>query len=131
MSDSERPHGLQPTRLFRPWDFPGKSTAVGCHCLLQIFLLPPDKSMSLYKHPRQFRFKSRISLIFLSKHCTSFCLHQEVREHLSVEKTQKRNALLPDRLTEDGESRIHSDIRKINARQFSGLQEAVFPPVLR
>ena len=30
----ERPHGLQPTRLFRPWDFPGKSTGVGCHCLL-------------------------------------------------------------------------------------------------
>ena len=34
MSDSSRPHGLQPTRLLRPWDFPGKSTAVGCHCLL-------------------------------------------------------------------------------------------------
>ena len=35
MSDSSRPHGLQPTRLLRPWDFPGKSTGVGCHCLLQ------------------------------------------------------------------------------------------------
>ena len=35
MSDSSRPHGLQPTRLFRPWDFPGKSIGVGCHCLLQ------------------------------------------------------------------------------------------------
>ena len=30
MSNSSRPHGLQPTRLFRPWDFPGKSTGVGC-----------------------------------------------------------------------------------------------------
>ena len=28
------PHGLQPTRLLHPWDFPGKSTRVGCHCLL-------------------------------------------------------------------------------------------------
>ena len=28
-------HGLQPSRLLRPWDFPGKSTGVGCHCLLQ------------------------------------------------------------------------------------------------
>ena len=36
MSDSSRPHGLQPTRLLRPWDFPGKSTGVGCHCLLCI-----------------------------------------------------------------------------------------------
>ena len=35
MSDSSRPRGLQPTRLLRPWDFPGKSTGVGCHCLLQ------------------------------------------------------------------------------------------------
>ena len=36
MSDSLRPHELQPTRLLRPWDFPGKSTGVGCHCLLRI-----------------------------------------------------------------------------------------------
>ena len=35
MSDPQRPHGLQPTRLLHPWDFPGKSTGVGCHCLLQ------------------------------------------------------------------------------------------------
>ena len=28
-------HGLHPTRLFCPWDFPGKSTRVGCHFLLQ------------------------------------------------------------------------------------------------
>jgi len=34
VSDSLRPHGLQPTRLLHPWDLPGKSTAVGCHCLL-------------------------------------------------------------------------------------------------
>ena len=39
MSNSYRPHGLQPTRLLRPWDFPGKSTGVGCHCLLQILSL--------------------------------------------------------------------------------------------
>ena len=30
MSDSWRPHGLQPTRLLHPWDFRGKSTGVGC-----------------------------------------------------------------------------------------------------
>ena len=35
MSDSLRPHGLQPTRLLCPWDFPGKSTGVGGHCILQ------------------------------------------------------------------------------------------------
>ena len=30
VSDSSRPHGLQPTRILCPWDFPGKSTGVGC-----------------------------------------------------------------------------------------------------
>ena len=35
MSDSVRPHRLQPTRLPRPWDSPGKNTGVGCHFLLQ------------------------------------------------------------------------------------------------
>ena len=34
VSNSYWPHGLQPTRLLYPWDFPGKSTGVGCHCLL-------------------------------------------------------------------------------------------------
>ena len=34
MSNSQRPHGLQPTRLCRPWDSPGKNTGVGCHFLL-------------------------------------------------------------------------------------------------
>jgi len=34
MSDSLQSHGLQPTRLLSPWDFPGKSTGVGCHFLL-------------------------------------------------------------------------------------------------
>ena len=28
------PHRQQSTRLPRPWDPPGKSTGVGCHCLL-------------------------------------------------------------------------------------------------
>ena len=31
----ERPPGLQPTRLLRPWHFPGKCTGVGCCCLLR------------------------------------------------------------------------------------------------
>ena len=30
-----RPHGLSPTRLLCPWDFPDRNTGVGCHFLLQ------------------------------------------------------------------------------------------------
>ena len=29
ISDSLRPHGLQPNRVLSPWDFPGKNTGVG------------------------------------------------------------------------------------------------------
>ena len=35
VSDSLRPRGLQPTRFFYPWDFPGKSPGAGYHFLLQ------------------------------------------------------------------------------------------------
>ena len=39
MSGSLQLHGLWPTRLLCPWDFPGKNTGVGCHFLFQgIFL---------------------------------------------------------------------------------------------
>ena len=34
VSNSVWPHRRQPTSLPRPWDSPGKSTGVGCHCLL-------------------------------------------------------------------------------------------------
>ena len=50
--DPQRPHALQPSRLLHPWDFPAKSTGVGCHCLLwktewapaylHLFPLPPS-----------------------------------------------------------------------------------------
>ena len=38
MSDPLRPHGLQPSRLLSPWDFPGKNSGVGCQVLLQMIV---------------------------------------------------------------------------------------------
>ena len=35
LSHFSRVHGLQPTRLLHPWDFPSKSTGVVCHHFLQ------------------------------------------------------------------------------------------------
>ena len=49
MSDTQRPHGLQPTRLLRPWEFPGKSTGVGCHCLLPVFSYSNSKGLTKWK----------------------------------------------------------------------------------
>ena len=48
VSDSKRPHGLQPTRLLCPWDFPGKSTGVGCRCLLRVWFPSIVKSTHFY-----------------------------------------------------------------------------------
>ena len=48
MSDSLRPHGLQPSRLFCSWNFPSKNTGVGFHFLLQgIFLTQVMEGASL------------------------------------------------------------------------------------
>ena len=49
MSDSLRPHGphgLQPTRLLRPWDSPGKNTGVGCHLLLQCMKVKSENEVA-------------------------------------------------------------------------------------
>ena len=48
VSESLRSYGLQPTRLFHPWDFPGKSTGVGCHCLLWLSVIPVHKRKQYY-----------------------------------------------------------------------------------
>ena len=46
MSDSVRPHRWPPTRLPRPWDFPGKNTGMGCHFLLQRMKLKSESEVA-------------------------------------------------------------------------------------
>ena len=62
VSDSVWPHGLQPTRLLRPWDFPGKSTGVGCHCLLHLPCVTDGNSIVL-----DYRFSSKTFPIWRMK----------------------------------------------------------------
>ena len=50
VSDSSRFHGLQPTRLLHPWDFPGKSTGVECRCLLLKTYLGQDITLFSSSH---------------------------------------------------------------------------------
>ena len=54
--DCLQPHGLQPTRLFCPWDFPGKDTGVGSHFLLQGIFLTQGLNPGLL-HCRQILYR--------------------------------------------------------------------------
>ena len=42
------PMDCSPPRLLRPWDFPGKRTGVGCHCLLRQQILASSHRSSLF-----------------------------------------------------------------------------------
>ena len=81
VSDSYRPHGPKPIGLLRPWDSPGKSSGVRCHCLqhfLNYFLynqlhIPTTNLQplhwSLLPSPR--------------KTCSSFCVLAELCPQIS------------------------------------------------
>jgi len=51
VSDSLRPHGLQPSRLLHPWNFPGKNTGVAsilvCRFPFQEIFLTQGSNLSL------------------------------------------------------------------------------------
>ena len=56
VSDSLRPHGLQPTRLLCPWGFLGKISGVVCHFLLQ-GIFPSQGSIPGLPHCRQMLYR--------------------------------------------------------------------------
>ena len=60
MSDSVRPHGVEPTRLLCPWNSPGKNTGVGSHSFLQGIFLTQELSLG-FLHCRQILY--HLSLI--------------------------------------------------------------------
>ena len=63
MSNSLRPHGLQPARLLCPWDSPGTNTGVGCHALLQGIFLTQELNPGL-PHCRQTVWAAREAQLF-------------------------------------------------------------------
>ena len=65
LSYSQWPHGLQPTRLLHPWDFPGKSTGVGCHCLLRKYSILYYKIGFVFDDSAQFSSVQSLSHVQL------------------------------------------------------------------
>ena len=54
LSYPQRSHGLQPSRLLLPWDFSGKSTGVGCHCLRVCTYTWENSIVSVLKSKKKF-----------------------------------------------------------------------------
>ena len=82
MSDSSRPHGLQLTRLLHPWYFPGKSTGVGCLCLLRSKLLViPQNPLLLWYFPGFPWPSSPLMLTLLLKCLLSFDHYNTCHRH--------------------------------------------------
>ena len=67
MPDSLRPYWLGPTRLLCPWDFPGNSTGLDCHFLLQ-GIFPTQGSTPGLLHCRQ--------TLYRLSHQGSACIHE-------------------------------------------------------
>ena len=81
--NSLRPHGLQPTRLLSPWNFPGKSTGVGCHFLLQGIFPTQGLNPGL---PRCRQTLYRLSLV-------SYCYYDAIL-HKQLSTFEKSSLLL-------------------------------------
>ena len=73
VSDSSWPHGLQPTRLLHPWDFPGKSTGVGCHHLLRNIVTVKYTQVLLYSRLDLHGDMRRNLLPFVAYHYRHVC----------------------------------------------------------
>ena len=72
VSNSLRPHGLQPARLPCPWNSPGENTGVGCHCLLQGIFPTQGLNPGLL-------------------HCRQILYHLSYRRRLSIEELMLSN----------------------------------------
>ena len=62
-------------RLFHPWDFPGKSTGVGCHCLLQgIFPTQALNSCLLYWKVQEVCLFRPVLAVMFCRRCFHYSL---------------------------------------------------------
>ena len=95
MSDPQRPHGLQPTRLLHPWDFPGKSTGVGCHCLLRLSrVIISNLQISTHSLFTDHTVTFRSQAVWMWMLASTSFLVQETRSWLSKE-AERRGGISP------------------------------------
>ena len=67
-----RPHGLKPTRLFCPWNFPVKNPGVGCHYPLQRGLAYVTLVMLMYVPSIPFLWRAFLNYKWMLNFVTNF-----------------------------------------------------------
>ena len=90
--DSLRPHGLQPTSLLCPWDFPGTNTGVGCHFLLQR-IFPTQESNPGLLHCRQILYQLSYRLYREGKKISPVCFLLPLKRDKSVWHLQRISSI--------------------------------------
>ena len=115
MSNSLRPHGLQPPRLLHPWDFSGKSTGVGCYFLLQ-GVFPTQGSNLGLPHCRQM-------LYHLSQQGSSTPFRYDLNQTPYDYTVEVRNRFkgLDDRAPEELWMEIHDVVQEAEEGGFTSL----------
>ena len=102
VSNSLRPHGLQPTRFLCPWNSAGKNTGVGCHSLHQ-GIFPSRGSNPGLLHCRQILYclshqgSCSILVVGIAKYNTHLLLWKACHHMLQATgplKTNQGNRLL-------------------------------------
>ena len=83
VSDSLWAHGLYPTRLLCPRDFPGKSPGMGCHFLLQRIFLTRDWTWVSHTVGRRFTIWATREVLYVYIH-TYICMHIYIYIYLSL-----------------------------------------------
>ena len=78
VSNSLRPHGLQPIRILCPWNSPGKNTGVGCHFLFQGIFWTSGSNPCLL-HCRQILYHLSHQGSFFQQRAT-----RNIHQHISV-----------------------------------------------
>ena len=129
MSDSLRPHGLEPARLLCPWDSPGKNTEEGC-CAPPPGDLPkarteprPPASAGRVSHPLSRQGSPYVQVSLVAQMVKGLPTMQETRvrslgQEESLEETAPHSSTLawkipwteePGRLQSTGSLRVGHD----------------------
>ena len=118
VSHSSQPHGLQPTQLLRPWDFPGKSTGVGCHCLLHDLYDHLPKNCKWRWERRQRR---QLKDLLVIAHSVQFS-HSVMSDSLRPHESQHARPPCPSPTP-----RVHSDLRPSSQWCHPAISSSVLP----